>query len=303
MIFIYTGTPGAGKTMCLVADAVARGESEKRPVYFSGIPGLSGDGLFELLEPSEWMGCPDGSIVIIDEAQRVFPSRLAKVEVPASIRAMETHRHRGIDIYLATQSVSMLDIHLRRLGNVHKHLVRVFGLRASTVYEWDEVTEDTRDRHSRHLARKSRFKFSRKHFGRYKSSTIDTAQARFPLWLKVSIPLLVGVLVFIGVGLHREFSGMRHHFMGAHAVAGGHALPAGYHLVRSVPVVGPVTSGRGQERRAHGWRIGGTIAGARRSEVILLHHGNVQVISRSVCRGFGDFLRCRLPGGLGWVTM
>jgi hypothetical protein len=304
MIYIYTGTPGAGKTMCLVAEAIGRGETEKRPVYVSGIPGLAGSGIFELPDAADWMSVPDGSIVVIDEAQRVFPARLAKVEVPACIRAMETHRHRGIDIYIATQSVSMLDVHLRRLGNVHRHLVRVFGLRASTVYEWDEVCEDTRDKGARRLSRKSRFKFQRKYFSRYRSMTIDTAQRRIPWLLKWGIPVIVVAVVAAIYGVHREIAGMAHHFT-AHALAakvGGRALPPGYTIVSGAPRAAGAVQVAAHRRRRHadGWRLAGVVVRGSRVWAVVVRHGDDRTIKDTVCRGVGDWRRCRVPGH-GWV--
>lgn len=300
MIYIYTGTPGAGKTMCLVAEAVGRGEREKRPVYVSGIPGLSGPEIFDLADPADWMACPDGAIVVIDEAQRVFPSRLAKVEVPACIRAMEIHRHRGIDIYIATQSVSMLDVHLRRLGNVHRHLVRVFGLRASTVYEWDEVAEDTRDKNARRLSRKSRFKFQRKYFSRYKSMTIDTAQRRLPWLLKWGVPVIVLAVVGAGYGVHREIAGMADHFS-ARAVAAdvnGKALPPGY--TRAVVSSVPVDRVRSVRLRADGWHLVGVVVEGRRVWAVVRRKGDDRTVKGTRCRGRGDWKRCLVPGH-GWV--
>ena len=300
MIYIYTGTPGAGKTMCLVSEAVIRGEREKRPVYVSGIPGLSGEGIFDLENPADWMACPDGSIIIIDEAQRVFPSRLAKVQVPDCIAAMETHRHRGIDIYLATQSINMLDVHLRRLCNVHRHLVRVFGLRASTIYEWDEACDDTRDKQARRLSRKSRFKFSKAYYSRYKSTTIDTAQRRLPWLLKWGAPVIVAAVVGAIYGIHAEFAGMARHFQ-ARALAKPIVLRGVPHssAVRvSDRRVSPEMVAFG--RRVTGWRIGGTIRAGSDSQVILLHEGNVEMVPRSRCVGRREFLRCKLPNG-SWV--
>lgn len=305
MIYVYTGTPGAGKTMSLVADAVSRGEAEGRPVYVSGIPGLAGPGIVELADPADWMSCPDNSIIVVDEAQRVWGMRLAKEAIPPSIRAMEVHRHRGIDIYCATQSINMLDVHLRRLCGVHRHLVRVFGLRASTVYEWDEACDDTRDKAARKTSRKSRFKFSRKYFSRYKSMTLDTAQRRLPWWLKIGVPVLVVFLVGAMWGMHEWFAGMRRHF-GAHAVAhvamgSGPRLPPGYHFVaHSVPVRRAVTH-RHRRGGAHGWRVRGVIRGRGLVVWLLTRRGSVVSDVGSACKGARLVdVRCPAPGG-GWA--
>lgn len=305
MIYIYTGAPGAGKTMCLIAHAVERGRTEKRPVYVSGIPGLSGEGIFPLDDPKAWTDCPDNSIVIIDEAQRIWGTRLARDAIPESLRALETHRHRGIDLYCATQSINMLDVHLRRLCGVHRHLVRVFGLRASTVYEWDEACDDTRDHHARRQSRRSRFKFSKKYFRQYKSMTMDTAQSRVPWWLKWGAPLLFGLLIFAGYTLHKMLTGARSHFA-AHAVASrmvGHVpgLPPGYHRVPSLRAGG----GHGWRRhvRRTRWHVVGRLSG----QGVVLYalqrgHGSRsawRTVRGSRCRGGPSLysVRCRVGGG------
>lgn len=301
MIFIYTGAPGAGKTMCLVAHAVARGETENRPVYQSGIPGLEAAGVRELPDPLDWMSVPDNSIVVVDEAQRVWGMRLAKEPIPDSIRAMETHRHRGIDIYCATQSINMLDVHLRRLCGVHRHLVRVFGLRASTVYEFDEACDDTRDRRARQQSRRSRFKFSRKYYSRYRSMTMDTAQSRLPWFIKWGVPVLVVGFALVLWFLHGELAGAREHF-GAHALAkpvAGHQLPAGYHFVH----VAARRHHQAARRVSRRWRVRGVVRSPGRVVWILQgrRDGDVVEIGGARCRGrvLAD-VRCPAPGG-GWA--
>ena len=71
MITIRTGLPGAGKTLFTVHDYIARpplGSAPVREVYVSGIDLVPDSVPFiPLDEPTRWMDCPAGSLVIIDE--------------------------------------------------------------------------------------------------------------------------------------------------------------------------------------------------------------------------------------------
>ncbi|MCL5979506.1 MAG: zonular occludens toxin domain-containing protein [Gammaproteobacteria bacterium] len=207
MIVVYTGVPGCGKTLKLITDVILPSKSSGRPVYVHGIDGLSDDlGWIPLDDPQKWHECPDGSIICIDEAQKAFRPRPAGSPVPVHVSAGEEHRHRGIDLYLTTQSPMLLDAHLRRLVDLHQHLVRVWGLQSSTVYQWEEMQNDPQDRIARKMSQKSRFTFPKKNFGFYKSAEIHTHKRRFPRWL---IPLCVA-LVALFYGLY---------FLGHHAIS------------------------------------------------------------------------------------
>lgn len=87
--------------------------------------------------------CADGTtaIVIIDEAQKYFPLRMAGDPVPAHVSWLNTHRHKGVDCVFITQAPKLIDVAVRRLIGKHQHYRRVFGWRRAVVYEHDQCDD------------------------------------------------------------------------------------------------------------------------------------------------------------------
>ena len=211
---IITGAPGAGKSLMTVWE-IARhvpgsmvkatdtveshgttyraGELVPRHL-FCNIPNLVVD--HQLINAEnlrtwhEW--AQPGDVIIYDEAQEVFRTRALGVAVPPAIAAMETHRHRGVDIVLITQHPNLLDANLRRLVNQHLHVRRMASFLAM-VYEWDHCSDPGRVR----TAFGSRtFWYPRKAFALYKSASLHTkARARLPGVVFVGLAVLVGLAV------------------------------------------------------------------------------------------------------------
>lgn len=179
MIRLYTGLPGAGKSLSLV-DALRRmHEAEPgRPVFAYGIDGLRED-LAQACEPFDWEDLPDGSIVVVDEAQKVWPSRRSG-EPHAKVRAFSEHRHRGFDFLLATQSPAYLDPYLRGLVQQHTHVVRRWGSTKVTRYVWEELCEDVKSVSMRGRAQRDAWKYPRECFDLYKSSSLHTVKRTIP---------------------------------------------------------------------------------------------------------------------------
>lgn len=157
MITVISGKPGAGKTALLVQMLLAFAK-EGRRIYQDQRPSAKHGGevrpaipdlnvKHDLLadarrwhEPGE---VADGSVIVIDEAQDLWRQRPSGSKIPPEIAAMETHRHRGLDIIVLTQAPNLLDQNLRGLVGRHIHLrdMGVFGRRWN---EWfDQVGETT----------------------------------------------------------------------------------------------------------------------------------------------------------------
>jgi len=140
----------------------------------------------------------DGSIVVIDEVQRLFPVRSPKASVPEAMQSLETHRHRGLDIYFITQHPNLLDHHARRLVGRHFHLQRIFGFPASRLYS-DEKLIDTANPFALKQCDSSTFKFPKNVYPLYKSAEIHTVKPRIPkklLWIIPALMLLGGGFYF-----------------------------------------------------------------------------------------------------------
>lgn len=170
MITIITGTPGAGKT-ALAVDMLT--EVKGRPVFVDGIPELQIP--HEVCEGKDWPSLPDGSLIVIDEAQRVFRPRSTGSAVPEYVAQLETHRHRGIDIWLVTQHPTLLDANVRKLCNRHIHIRSLWAGRR--LYEWAEVA-DPSSRSERESSASRKYKLPKRVFGLYKSASLHTKQTR-----------------------------------------------------------------------------------------------------------------------------
>lgn len=189
MIRLFTGLPGHGKTLRVVSELIAlRAKDASRPLYVRGITGLTLD--HATCEGSDWCDLPDGSIVVIDEAQQIFPIR--RSGDPADyIRNLATHRHRGIDIWLITQHPSLIDSFARKLIDRHTHVFRVASSEFAQVYEWGEVQDDPRAMSAREVAETHTWKYPKEVYGAYSSAVLHTAKARIPK----KVIALIGVAI------------------------------------------------------------------------------------------------------------
>ena len=199
MISLITGVPGSGKTLFVFAE-LSKPEYQGRAVYFSGVEGLQlREGWFVLDEGESWEVVPDGAVVVIDEVQRRFPLR-KEGQPSREVEALQTHRHRGIDLLLTSQSPMQVDVAVRRVVGRHVHLVRRFGTPLSTAFEWGECHPSADDPRERFSAQKSLFRFPKAHYGQYRSAVIHTHKVRIPAkgWAVLGVSALVLVGLYYG---------------------------------------------------------------------------------------------------------
>lgn len=211
MITVITGQPGNGKTLHTLGlvEALrvqAEREGQPRPVYYAGIPELTLPWI-ALDDAASWHEVPNGSLIVIDECQRIFPVRKQGAAVPAHVSPMETHRHRGLDLFLITQHPQLVDIAVRKLAGRHLHLRRTFGREVSTVLQWERCV-DPNDRSVKNEALVSSFPFPRERYGWYKSADMHTVRKSLP-WKKFAVlgGSLAGV-VLIAAYVVNHFSAM-----------------------------------------------------------------------------------------------
>ena len=142
MIYLITGTPGTGKTAFAVSSIINNreglfkyetedGETVDRPLYFCHIDGLDEKAITAHRLTEEQIQSaplnelvPQGSVVIVDEADYAYPTRAAAKEVPPYVKTLKELRHDGFTLILMTQHPSMLDSYLRNLVGKHWHLER-----------------------------------------------------------------------------------------------------------------------------------------------------------------------------------
>ena len=211
MIILQTGVPGSGKTSSIIALLMddesythfidKDGERKKRPLFVNGIRELK-------LEHTELSDeqiknqplqdfLPYGSLVIIDEAQRLMGTRAAASKVPAFIEALATHRHHGLDIVLITQHPSFLDPFVRKLVQRHMHIsIKAVGRK---LYEWNECVDQPDAPPNIARAIERQFSLSKKAFEMYHSAEVHTKpKRRIPkslIFLILFLPLLIGFAI------------------------------------------------------------------------------------------------------------
>lgn len=204
---LVTGATGSGKTAFVVSELMA---IKDRPLCVMGIPDLLID--HDVCPPVEqWVEQrpdPDdpslllpyfrfapGSLVVLDEAQRVFRPRGSGSKVPDVVAAFETRRHTGVDFVLITQHPNLLDANVRRLVNRHIHIHTTFVGR----YELEWVgLGDPEEKASRDLAARRRYSPPKKVFGLYKSSELHTKVVRRLPWQLFVLVVLLPALAVAG---------------------------------------------------------------------------------------------------------
>ncbi|MFD2297332.1 zonular occludens toxin domain-containing protein [Paracidovorax citrulli] len=220
MITIITGTPGAGKTLLAIEKLLLPlvgatikvpdgdgGEREVPRTIYTNITSLLIE--HELVETGgEWIATGNewqfkgneasarnwhqwakpGSVIVIDEFQKMWPPRANGSKVPPDVQALDTHRHMGVDFVLITQSVMNTDRHTHALGGRHLHVRRVANMKMAVVYEWDHVSRSLQ--YSKAIT-KSPWRYSGKVMKLYRSAEVHTKQPR----------KLPGLVWFVLIGL------------------------------------------------------------------------------------------------------
>jgi len=198
MLNLITGSPGSGKTLYVVD--LLKNETA-RTVYNDGVPVLKLPWI--PINAHEWAAIPDGSILVVDECQRIWPVRDPKKPVPPDIQLFETHRHRGIDVYLMTQHPKMLDHHIRRLVGNHIHLRRNFGLPSSLLLQANEVIDDPQNPDA--SVQRSQFLFPSSSYDFYKSAEVHTHKFKPTFKMFAMLGLVIASIAVIGYAIYRLF--------------------------------------------------------------------------------------------------
>lgn len=267
MITLKTGVPGASKTLSAVHELAVllgkqiKGKEDVRPIFVHGVKDLNLPH-FDLPDATKWPDCPEGAIVIIDEAQGTFPPRSSTSKAPPHVEALNTHRHKGIDLIVITQHPKLIDQAVRRLVGKHQHYRRLYGGKTSICYEWDHCEDSLV---SIKTAHKSMFRQPRDAFKYYKSAEVHTKQSfKVPVWL-IAFPLaVVALAIHGGPTMARILSGKPSDAQAAAIGASGASAPRSEALARSTGV--PASSQIAQVQTAP--RIVGCIAVKARCECI-----------------------------------
>lgn len=192
MITIITGVPGSGKTAYAV-DLLLQEFKDDRLIFNDGLENLQLE--HHEIDVLNWHEtAPDGALIIADEVQRKWRPRGPSAKVPASIAALETHRHRGIDFILITQNLKLVDQNVRALAGRHVH-IRDTGFLGRWLYEWPEA--DVGNSWKR-CENKRRYKLPKRVFSLYKSASLHTKPVRAtPTMVYIVGALLLGFAVLL----------------------------------------------------------------------------------------------------------
>jgi hypothetical protein len=232
--------PGSGKTLRALQQVKAQADREQRQVYYCRIADLSTElGWVDLdagvtLDDGtvaqggkDWWKLPVGAIVLIDEAQKVFPPRGAGSTTPKHVAELEEHRHRGHDLFLISQHPMLVDGSVRRLSEMHLHVVRNYGLKKATIHEWRMVND--RPDKSRKGSIRHEWWYPKEVFKWYKSAEMHTHKVKIPARIFL-IPVAAVVFVvaaYFGVKMLLNF-GKDHTKPGQEALEKGlNAMPSG----------------------------------------------------------------------------
>lgn len=183
-IEVITGLPGAGKTLHMIHLVKSKAERENRSVYYSGIKACTIDGWVEI-DPAKWFECPSGSIILIDECQKIFRARTMGSVPPKHVTELEEHRHQGIDLFFGTQHPALIDPAVRKLTQTHRHLIRIWGSQVSTVHKWNGIKENPDRSSSRADSEKTKWAFDKSLYGRYHSADEHTMKRSIPFRVKM----------------------------------------------------------------------------------------------------------------------
>lgn len=213
-----TGTPGAGKTLSALEELCKhvgvdprdckdsedlierlRKRENPRPVFVCNVEGLR-PGIFEHLEdPLNWQDCPDGSLVLIDEAWQFMGAHTSEGRKDQRVLDLAKHRHRGFDFILTLQQPSQLSAFVRGLVGEHVHVSRKFGTDVTERFSWPAMCDDPNSIQQRKRGSGGiPWKYPKQVQGLYQSATVHTVKRKIPFRV-LMLPVL-GLLFLASLG-------------------------------------------------------------------------------------------------------
>lgn len=204
MIYLHTGAPGAGKTLSAMEFIAAVLTERPDRVVYSNINGITYPGVIVVDE--EWMAewwdrATPGSLVVIDEAQKIWRATRGGGDPGRAITDLETHRHDGIDIVMITQHPTLIHANIRKLVTRHVHVVE-YTKDTALRWEWRECHDDVMEANLRQQGDFKEWRYPKAMYGYYISAVEHTKRTKLPRG-KLKGRILMGVslsLVLLLVG-------------------------------------------------------------------------------------------------------
>lgn len=208
MIYLTTGTNGAGKTLRTLRDVRDQQLRENRPVYYHGFEALQPIVDFGWLpfDPKKWQDLPDGSICIMDECQNEFPARKSSQDLPDYINAIaQFRRKRGFDFWMVTPHPMMIDKFIRQLierPSWHRHLKRTFGADLVSSIKWSNPNINCEKPNSGATGEVTMLAFPKEVYTWYKSASLHTGKKKIPKQVYVlgALAVLIPAMIYFAYG-------------------------------------------------------------------------------------------------------
>ena len=199
MLYLITGVPGSGKTLHMMSMLKKRKDLQNRPLYLDGISNVDRDKIpFEDIPEGcsvdnwhEWL--PPNAILVVDECQRHFRPRANGSKVPPHVAELETHRHKGVDIFLLTQHPRLVDVNVKSFVENHKHISKT-QLGTRRMWEWQRCgNPDSKGDIKDALTRG--YKLDTSVYNLYKSAEVHTKiKVSRSKWVWIFPLVLIGLL-------------------------------------------------------------------------------------------------------------
>ncbi len=211
MMYLRTGTPGAGKTLSTIDEVNKIAKKEGRDVYYTNIKEMKLEGWYELENGETWHEeIPDGAIYVCDEFYEIFPKLGTTAKRPEHYTLLAKHRHRGLDVYLICQGVQQIDDFLKPLFQDHFHLIRSEMTDTATLFRSKGFIPTPHLQSTRKDLERSTYIFNKDLYGCYYSAEKHTFKKRIPKIYKHLILLLIlfGVLIYYVISFFGEKTGV-----------------------------------------------------------------------------------------------
>jgi len=209
MLRAHTGVPGSGKSIMMI-DAIEFNPAYRdRNIYAHAIEGWDRATMIQcrhigcrtcrkltaaekavmpyVEDWQEWAEA--GALICIDEAHYPFPSRRER-DTPLYIQRMTESRHDGVDMWLCTININMLDINVRRLIEQHVHFVAGQLVRKRITHT--EVMENDQ---ALKFGTTEIFRLPKRTFGKYKSADLHTSLQKSPPRRMLRVYIAAGLIL------------------------------------------------------------------------------------------------------------
>lgn len=204
---LITGAPGHGKTL-LALQLLQESKAEGLKAYHFNCAITDPDFSTPLEDLTKWNELPEGSVLLIDEAQekQCFPKRPTNQQPPAWIELIARIRHFGIRMLIVTQDPRDIDHFVRRRLGVHYHVARKTGHAFAIRHEWRPYQDNPRTHQAEAKGERTVWKYPKELYQVYQSSTQHMVKTKIPKAVWVILIAAVSFVV-LGYAFYQRFMG------------------------------------------------------------------------------------------------